>query len=283
MNNPDISRPAFAADLDPAGAEALMAKLGEPRYRSAQLLGWVYKKRAASFADMTDFPLALRDKLSQELSLSSVSEVERREAADGSIKALLGLYDGETIEAALLPSTRGFTACLSSQVGCAVACPFCATGSQGFTRNLAAAEMIDQALYFSRRLEGEQRLGNIVFMGMGEPLANYEGVMEAVGRLNAPWGPGMAARSITISTAGLVPGIDKLAGEKLQVGLAVSLHAASDELRDRLVPLNRKYPLGQLMAACRNYITRSGRRISFEYCLFNGLNDSLARRGSWRT
>ncbi len=273
MDNRD--HPVFAAGLDPDTAAALMARLGEPPYRARQLLSWVYQRHAASFEDMTDFPLALRRKLEGELQLSSVAEVRRQEARDGTVKALLRLHDGATIEAALMPASRrdAFTACLSSQVGCPVACPFCATGEQGFERNLAPAEMTDQALYFARLPGG--RLSNIVFMGMGEPLANYDNLMAAVTSLNAPWGMALAARHITVSTAGLVPGIERLSKEKLQIGLAVSLHAASDELRSRLVPLNRKYPLRALMAACRRYIAATGRRLSFEYCLFEGVNDSL--------
>ena len=269
-------RPTFAADLDLAAAQSLMAGLGEPRYRAAQLLGWVYKRRASSFEAMTDFPKTLRDSLSLKLRLSSVEEVRRQEARDGAVKALLRLYDGKTIEAALMPSSKegGYTACLSTQVGCAVCCPFCATGRQGFERNLSAAEMVDQALYHARFLGERGRISNIVFMGMGEPLANYENLLAAIVRLNALWGFGLGARSMTVSTAGLVPGIEKLRGEKIQVGLAISLHAASDELRNRLVPLNRKYPLAILIAACRRYVELSGRRISFEYCLFQGVNDS---------
>jgi len=162
---------------------------------------------------------------------------------------------------------------VSSQVGCPVGCCFCATGMQGFERNLEAAEMVDQVLYFARRAGPERRITNIVFMGMGEPLANYENVMAAIERFNAPWGLALAARSITISTAGVVPGIEKLSKEKLQVGLSVSLHAADDRVRTQLVPLNRKYPLAVLMAAIARYIKVSGRRVSFEYCLINNVND----------
>jgi 23S rRNA (adenine2503-C2)-methyltransferase len=160
-------------------------------------------------------------------------------------------------------------------VGCPVSCPFCATGQQGFERNLGTSEIVDQVLFFARYLGEKGQITNVVFMGMGEPLANYDNLLAAVERLNAPWGFGLGARSMTISTAGMVPGIEKLAREKLQVGLAVSLHAANDMLRNRLVPLNNKYPLAKLMAAARRYVELSGRRISFEYCLFEGVNDSL--------
>jgi 23S rRNA (adenine2503-C2)-methyltransferase len=272
-------RPVFITDLDLAEIEALMTRLGEPRYRAGQLLDWVYQKRAASFTDMTNFPRTLREKLAGEVKLASVTPVRSVSGRDGTTKTLLELYDGRTIETALMSGSKsgGYTVCLSSQVGCAVCCPFCATGQQGYERNLAVSEIVDQALYFARYLGDKGAVANIVFMGMGEPLANYGDVLGAVTRLNAPWGLGLGARNITISTSGMVPGIHKLSKEKLQVGLAVSLHAANDELRDILVPLNRKYPLSSLMGACRDYITLSGRRVTFEYCLFHGVNDSLVQ------
>jgi 23S rRNA (adenine2503-C2)-methyltransferase len=176
-----------------------------------------------------------------------------------------------------------YTICLSTQVGCPIGCPFCATGQQGFERNLTPGEIIDQVLYFARYLrdksngrEGE-RISNIVFMGMGEPLANYDALWQAIEILNSPDGFGLGARSMTISTAGLIPGIKRLSAEKLQVGLAISLHAADNKLRDKLVPINKKYPLEELISACREYFVRTGRRVSFEYALFKGINDSLAQ------
>jgi 23S rRNA (adenine2503-C2)-methyltransferase len=179
-----------------------------------------------------------------------------------------------------------YTVCLSTQVGCPIGCPFCATGQQGFERNLTSGEIIDQVLYFARYLQNQrmgsegERIDNIVFMGMGEPLANYNALRQAVSMLNSPDGFGLSARSITISTAGMVPGIKRLSGEKLQVGLAVSLHAPDNNLRDRLVPLNKKYPLEELIPACRDYFATTGRRVSFEYALFDGVNDSLSQARS---
>lgn len=269
-------RPTFITDLSLAQTEELMTSMGEPAYRAKILLAWVYQKRAASFEEMTDLPKALREKLADKITLSSVDELQVQSAHDGTVKALLSLWEGRTIEAALMPSVKGqFTICVSSQVGCATGCPFCATGQQGYERNLGASEMCDQVLYFARRLGAEGTIGNVVFMGMGEPMANYIDVMSAVEHLNAAWGFGLGARNITISTAGHIPGIEKLAKEKLQVGLAVSLHAADNALRNKLVPLNRKYPLEKLIPACAAYIKESGRRITFEYCLFAGMNDSL--------
>jgi 23S rRNA (adenine2503-C2)-methyltransferase len=271
-----IERPTFITDFSLAQTEELMKSLGEPAYRAKALLAWVYQKLAASFEEMTDLPKDLREKLAEKITLSSVEEAQVQEARDGTVKALLSLWEGRTIETALLPSVKGqFTICVSSQVGCATGCPFCATGQQGFERNLGASEICDQVLFFARRLGEKGTIGNIVFMGMGEPLANYIDVMSAVEHLNAPWGFGLGARNITISTAGHIPGIEKLAKEKLQVGLAVSLHAADNALRNKLVPLNRKYPLEKLIPACAAYIQEAGRRITFEYCLFAGMNDSL--------
>jgi 23S rRNA (adenine2503-C2)-methyltransferase len=176
-----------------------------------------------------------------------------------------------------------YTVCVSTQVGCPIGCPFCATGQHGFERNLTPGEIIDQVLYFARWLqdrsngrEGE-RIDNIVFMGMGEPFANYNALWQAIEMLNSPEGFGLSARSMTVSTAGLIPGIKRLSGEKLQVGLAVSLHASEDKLRDKLVPVNKKYALNELIPACREYFAKTGRRVSFEYALFNGVNDSLTQ------
>ncbi|MFH1002610.1 MAG: 23S rRNA (adenine(2503)-C(2))-methyltransferase RlmN [Chloroflexota bacterium] len=211
---------------------------------------------------------------------------------DGTIKAIFSLSDGRTVEAALMsyPAGNGrarYTVCVSTQVGCVIGCPFCATGQQGFERNLSPGEIIDQVLYFARRLREPDEpaediadgsnITNLVFMGMGEPLANYPALWAAVETLNSPQGFGLGARHITISTAGLVPGIERLGREKLQVGLAISLHAGENRLRNRLVPLNRRYPLEVLLAACREYVARTGRRPSFEYVLFAGINDSLSQ------
>jgi 23S rRNA (adenine2503-C2)-methyltransferase len=271
-------RPVFITDFSLAQTEQLITSLGEPAYRARALLRWIYQKRAASFEDMSDLPKALREKLAEKLRFCSVEEVEVREARDGTVKALLSLWEGRTIETALMPSSTGqYTVCVSSQVGCATGCPFCATGQQGYERNLGASEICDQVLYFARRLGDKGTVSNVVFMGMGEPFANYLDVMSAVEHLNASWGFGLGARNITISTAGHVAGIEKFTAAKSQVGLAVSLHAADNALRNKLVPLNRKYPLEKLIPACDAYVKATGRRITFEYCLFAGVNDSIAQ------
>ncbi|MCL2706806.1 MAG: 23S rRNA (adenine(2503)-C(2))-methyltransferase RlmN [Dehalococcoidia bacterium] len=270
------NRPTFLTDLSLKDAEGLMRSFNESAWRAKPLLAWVYQKRAGSFDDMTDLPKLLREKLSAAVTFSSVAELEVQESRDGTLKALLELWDGRSIEAAAIPSFKGqYTVCVSSQVGCAIGCPFCASGKYGYERNLGIAEICDQVLFFAERLGGDAAISNIVFMGIGEPLVNYLDVLLASERLNAPWGFGLGARNITISTAGYVPGIEKLSKEKLQLGLAVSLHAADNALRNRLVPLNRKYSLDKLIPACDAYVKASGRRVTFEYALFAGINDSL--------
>jgi 23S rRNA (adenine2503-C2)-methyltransferase len=237
---------------------------------------------------MTNLPLSFRTKLAGQVNLHTLTPVHEVKAKDGTIKVLFSLQDGKTVETSLMkfPSTGGkhrYTVCVSTQVGCPSGCPFCATGQQGFERSLTPGEIIDQVLYFARYLQDKsngregERIDNVVFMGMGEPLANYDALWQAIGMLNSPDGFGLSARSMTISTSGLIPGIKRLAGEKLQVGLAISLHAAENKLRDNLVPINKKYPLEQLVPACRTYFNQTGRRVSFEYALFNGVNDTLSQ------
>lgn len=277
-------------DLTAAGLRDFVAGLGEPEYRARQLLHAVYEGLVASWNEATDLPKSLREKLAKTARLCAVVPVREVTGRDGTTKALLALHDGKTVETALMPQGgRRYSVCVSTQVGCAICCPFCATGQQGFERNLTPGEVIDQVLYFARRLRQESgrapagtgeetsHVTNLVFMGMGEPLANYDAVWQAIEMLNSPECFGLGARHMTISTAGLVPGIRRLSREKLQVGLAVSLHAPDNALRNSLVPLNKRYPLERLVPACREYFERTGRRPSFEYVLLEGLNDSVAQ------
>jgi 23S rRNA (adenine2503-C2)-methyltransferase len=264
-----------------------MASIGEAAFRARQLQQWVYKKLAVSFEEMSDLPLSLRAALKDRFRLHSLSPSGEVGGHDNTIKVLFALGDGKTIESTLMhyPTWTGRernTVCVSTQVGCAIGCPFCATGQQGFERNLTSGEIIDQVLYFARYLQdaGGGKITNVVFMGMGEPLANYNSLLSAINRLNDADLFGLSARSMVISTSGLVPQINQLSKEKWQVGLSISLHAADDALRSRLVPINQKYPLKELMSACRNYFEVTGRRISFEYALFEGVNDSLAHARS---
>jgi 23S rRNA (adenine2503-C2)-methyltransferase len=285
--------PESITELTQVQLENLIASMGEPGYRAKQLQSWVYRKVAFSFEEMTDLPLNFRQKLVDEARLHSLELAQEVMGKDGTIKALLKLADGKTVESALMYYDREGagqrrTVCVSTQVGCAVGCPFCATGQQGFERNLTPGEIIDQVLYFSHRLRGQgndgkyrtekaRRITNIVFMGMGEPLANYDALWQAIEMLNSPDGFRLGARNMLISTAGLVPQIRRLSQEKLQVGLAVSLHASDNGLRNRLVPVNKKYPLEELIPACQDYCQSTGRRLSFEYILFKDINDSVAQ------
>jgi len=268
-------------DFNLAQLGELLAGLGAPAYRTKQVQHWVYSGLAVSFDEMANLPKGLRQRLSDAISLRAVTFKYEAVSRDGTVKMLFSLRDGRTIESALMrySTTAGRsrnTVCVSTQVGCPIACPFCATGQQGFERNLTPGEIIDQVLYYGRRLrdQDESTVDNIVFMGMGEPFLNFDALWQAVEMLNSPQGFGLGARQMTVSTVGIVPGIRRLAREGLQVGLAVSLHAADDDLRNRLVPINRKYPLEKLMAACRDYVEATGRRVSFEYALFEGVNDS---------
>jgi 23S rRNA (adenine2503-C2)-methyltransferase len=252
---------------------AMLESMGEPGYRAKQVFDWIYIHGVYDFNSMTNLPSALRDRLRSELRIS-LPDVEKAQiATDGTSKYLLRLDDGQHVESVLIPDTPRMTACLSSQVGCAIGCAFCATGIGGFVRNLLQGEIIGQLLVL-QRIHGE-RLTNVVMMGMGEPLANYDQVMGALYLMNDRATMAMGARRFTISTAGLAPGIRKLASERLQVNLAISLHAPTDHLRDRLVPINRTFPLPQLMDACKEYIDTTRRRITFEYVLLSEVNDQV--------
>jgi 23S rRNA (adenine2503-C2)-methyltransferase len=250
--------------------------LGEPAYRAAQLFGWTYRSLVSGFDAMTNLPLPLRQQLAELATIQSLRPLDAVVSANGlTSKTLFELWDWETIEAVLMRYQGRHTVCISSQVGCAIGCPFCATGQSGFTRNLSTGEIVDQVLHSARLLkEQDLSISNVVLMGMGEPLANYDAMWGAIEILNDRRGFGLGSRRFTVSTAGLPPGITRLAQEELSVGLAVSLHAANNELRDRLVPLNRRYPLSDLITACREYAERTGRRVTFEYALIDGINDS---------
>jgi 23S rRNA (adenine2503-C2)-methyltransferase len=292
-----IKTPSHITGMTQAQLENLVKSMGEPGYRAKQLRKWIYQSLAFSFDEMSDLPAAFRQRLSATTRLHSLKPEYEVTGQDGTLKILFSLADGLTIEAALMsyPKEDGggrSTICVSTQVGCAIGCPFCATGRQGFQRNLTTGEIIDQALYIAHRLqelhhEGKtddirmaNRLTNIVFMGMGEPLANYDALRQAIELLNSPDNFGLGARNMVVSTAGLAPQIERFSREKLQVGLAVSLHASDNALRDRLVPINRKYPLEKLIPACREYYLATGRRVTFEYVLFKGINDSAGQARS---
>lgn len=254
--------------------EIVAAVQVEP-YQARQLFHWIHQKRVFDFDRMTDLSKDLREKLAGnfsacELSLSKTSGSAR----GGTKKVLLALPDGETIEAVYLPARDRVTLCLSTQVGCAVKCSFCATGLSGYARNLTAGEIVEQALFLLEGEDLEGRTPNIVFMGMGEPFRNYDATMESIRLLMNREGLGIGARRITVSTAGEVEAIRRFASEDWQVRLSVSLHAANDALRSELVPLNRRYNLGRLMDAVTFYGDRTGRQVTFEWTLIEGVNDS---------
>jgi 23S rRNA (adenine2503-C2)-methyltransferase len=266
----------------------MLAQWGEPSFRADQLYGWLYERLVDDFGAMTNLPQSLRDRLAAVASCTPLRLVEEVVSRDGRArKALVQLADGEAIETVLMLYERRRTVCVSSQVGCAIGCPFCATGQDGLVRNLSSGEIVAQVLHYARWLAHPQagsggaagvhrpaRVSNVVIMGMGEPLANYDATWQALETLNDAAGFALGARNMTLSTAGLVPGIERMSQEPLQVGLAVSLHASTDRLRNKLVPLNRRYPLAELRSACKRYVERTQRRITFEYALLQGINDS---------
>lgn len=253
----------------------------EPAYRGRQIARWVYRRGVASFDGMSDLPAEFRAALAERYRIGGASLLDSRRTASGDTeKLLLSNHDGATLETVLMRQLDGRaglrnTLCLSSQVGCAVGCPFCATGQAGWFRNLTAGEMVEQVLLWSRRLaETGDRVHNLVYMGMGEPLGNYDALWKSIRLLNHPDAFGLGARHITVSTSGIAPRIERMAREPEQINLAVSLHAADDRLRDELVPINRRYPLARLLAACASYVAATNRRITFEYVLLRDVNDS---------
>ncbi len=256
---------------------ALMEKWEQPDYRARQIWRWLYGQKVSEIAAMTNLPASLRERLAAETRLSALEAVRELYSSDGqTVKWLFRLPDGQLIETVLMGYADGRrTACISTQAGCAMGCVFCATGQMGFGRHLCVGEIVEQVVFLARWLEGRgERLSNVVLMGMGEPFHNYDAVLEAIRRLNAPEGLGIGQRHITLSTVGLVPQIRRFADEGLQVRLAVSLHAATDEERSALLPVNRRWPLAELLDACRYYVEKTGRRITFEWALIAGENDT---------
>ncbi|MEY2529770.1 MAG: rRNA (adenine2503-C2)-methyltransferase [Verrucomicrobiota bacterium] len=259
--------------------ESFLASISEKPYRAKQIVDWLYEKRVNSFDEMSDLPQALRDRLAGEFAFGNLETVRVLGSKDTTRKFLFRLGDGNLIESVLIPASPSLygstsdrrTICVSTQVGCAYGCKFCASGLDGFSRNLDASEIVQQLLAVEKA-SGE-KIDNVVFMGMGEPLANLTNVSRAIRIINAPWGLEIGARHITVSTSGLAPQIKKLAEEPLQSRLAISLHGATDEVRDRIMPVNRKYNLATLLAACDYYASRKKQRIYFEYILIAGVND----------
>lgn len=263
----DLSKAELGAALDDLGAEA---------YRAKQVFRWLYKAGVRSFDEMTDLSDELRHKLKRKFHITHPVMLDsKRSALDGTTKYLLKLEDAGTIEAVFLPERDRATICLSTQVGCKFACSFCASAPFGFVRNLKASEILDEVIFVKSKNPAKPAT-NLVFMGIGEPFDNYDNVMKAVRLLNDPDAFHIGARKITISTCGIIPGISKLEQEGLQVELSVSLHSADDDIRSKLVPINKKYRVKELIRACNEYIKNTGRVITFEYILIKGANASVA-------
>lgn len=256
-----------------AEMEAWVKEEGLPAYRARQVRHWVFNARVRHFEEMSNLPKSLRAQLARKARINHLEEIKREVSRDGTTKYLFKLEDGHTIETVLIPERGHFTLCVSSQAGCAMRCLFCLTGKQGLKRNLMAAEIVDQVVHVKRSMKDPDRLTNIVLMGMGEPLANYDAVLRALDNLIAEDGMNFSHRTVTLSTCGLVPQIQKL-GQETKVNLAVSLNAADDETRNYLMPVNRTYPLAKLVSALKAFPLPNRRMITFEYILIRGMNDS---------
>jgi 23S rRNA (adenine2503-C2)-methyltransferase len=266
--------PRGVFDLTPESLGELLQARDEPDYRARQILEWVYAKGATSYEEMTSLPRRLRDRLERELPIYESTVLRRQQAKDGTTKLLLQWRDGATSECVLIPDEKRRTACISTQVGCPVGCVFCASGLDGLTRQLTGGQIVEQAMRIRESCGPEQRLSNVVFMGLGEPLANYRNTVAALRTINAAWGMGIAARKITVSTVGLPAQMRKLADERLQITLALSLHAPTDELRRKIVPMTGSADIETLVEACRYYFDRTGREVTLEYVLLAGVNDT---------
>ncbi|MBA2963200.1 MULTISPECIES: 23S rRNA (adenine(2503)-C(2))-methyltransferase RlmN [Ramlibacter] len=265
-------------DFDLEGLAAFCQTLGEKRFRATQLFRWIHQRGAREFDQMSDLAKSLREKLRGAARIEGLPVISQHESADGTIKWLFDVGDGNAVEAVFIPEDDRGTLCVSSQAGCAVGCRFCSTGHQGFSRNLSTGEILAQLWFAEHFLRGhlgttDRVISNVVMMGMGEPLQNYAALVPALRVMLDDHGYGLSRRRVTVSTSGVVPMIDRL-GQDCPVALAVSLHAPNDPLRDNLVPLNRKYPLAELLAACGRYLEHAPRDfITFEYCMLDGVND----------
>jgi len=263
----------YALDLNKEQWTELLEKLGEPKFRATQLLDWLWQKHVYDVEEMTNLSKTLREKLSEELDFAAPVLIREQRSKDGTRKFLWQLRDGNSVESVLLKSGARLTACISTQVGCPLGCTFCATGLSGFVRNLSSGEIAGQFLAMEAKIGRE--INNVVYMGMGEPMLNKDEVFKSVRMLNDEKLRGLGIRHITISTCGIVAGIEAMAEEKLGARLAVSLHAVDDELRSRLMPVNERYPLAELKEAIKRYQEATGDRVSIEYALFGGVNDSV--------
>jgi 23S rRNA (adenine2503-C2)-methyltransferase len=262
-------------DLSPAELRGFVASYGKEKYRTLQILKWLYQKGASSFDEMTNLPKKLREEWKKLCSISTLTPVRLQSARDGTKKFLFQLEDGNRIESVLIPEKNRLTLCISTQVGCGLGCQFCLTGKKGFKRNLKVSEIVNQILAAKRALEERQSITNIVLMGMGEPLANYENTLKAIQLMTCSDAFKISSRRVTLSTVGLLPELERLSIERVPFRLAISLNATEDETRSRLMPVNRRYSLKKLLDLCRRFPLRPRERITFEYVLLKGINDSI--------
>lgn len=280
MSEPLLPKPSLLG-LTLEQLTAVLKEMGEPGFRAKQVMEWVFQRRVLSFDAMTNLGAALRAKLAERFTLRSMTHSSVTGSEDTTRKYLFKLHDGRYVETVLIPANPALyggasdrlTLCVSSQVGCAYDCKFCASGLAGFTRNLTAGEIVEQIVQVEAL--AQDRIDNLVFMGMGEPMANYTNVTTAIEVLNAPWGVGIGARHMTLSTSGVAPNIRKLADFPLQVRLAISLHGATDEVREKIMPVNKKYPLSELFDALAEWHRKRKQHLTFEYILIEGVNDGL--------
>jgi len=261
-------------DLSLEDLKSLLEKWGEPAYHAGQIFSWIYKKGVSDFEAMSDLSSRLKIKLKENFCLFCLKLVKSLKSADGTEKFLFEVKDKNYIEAVIIPAQGRITGCISSQVGCKFGCSFCASGLLGFKRDLSCSEMIEEVLYLKNN-SPDKKLSHIVFMGTGEPLDNYDNLLKAIRIINSKEALNIGARRITISSCGLIPGIKRLAEENLQVELSISLHAADNKIRSQIMPINKKYPLKDLLEACKDYIKKTNRQITFEYILFQGINSDL--------
>ena len=250
-----------------------LVSLGEKPFRAEQIFKWIYEENVTSFDDMTNLSLDLREKLRQNYTLCIYNILKKQVASDGTIKYLFDILDGNAIETVLMKYHHGYSLCVSSQIGCKMGCKFCASTGIQFARNLSSGEIVEELLAVER--DEKIKISNVVFMGIGEPLDNYDNVINAIRIINNPKGINIGARHISVSTSGIVPNIYRLAEENIQCTLSISLHATTDEKRSKMMPINNKYNLEELLQACRDYIAKTNRRVSFEYALAKDNNDNL--------
>jgi len=251
-----------------------LKKWGEPQFHAKQIFSWVYKKGVLDFDQMSDLPLGLRECLKANFYLGGLKLVNTLKSRDGTEKFLFALRDKNIIEAVIIPTEKRITGCVSTQAGCKFGCKFCASGLLGYKRNLSVGEILDEILYLKNNSK-DKKLTHLVFMGIGEPLDNYDNVLKAIRIINSSYALNIGARRITISTCGLIPGIKRLSEENMQIELSVSLHASDDKTRSKIMPINKIYPLSKLICASREYIDKTGRQITFEYVLIKGINSEL--------